>query len=150
MEHLLVILILGGIAFFKFLSSQSKKSTRNVPVERNPFQIKRMEIPMDHRMREALGLPTDFRPSPTISKKKELAINPVVLKKVLSPIPGVNIVKAPQKEYLITRHPTDHTDKHIGLYKALSSRSNLRQAIVLKEILDTPKGLLPDFSGYIR
>ena len=126
--------------------------TRRQTLERDPFKD----------LMDALGLPSDEAPPPPVARREEFFEEEEfasVEEPAPPPVPQPE-VKAPRWQAPSVRRPDEKTAKLASAFAAvgdkpqatyrgsklhdlLANRDNQRKAIVLAEILGTPKGLAP-------
>ena len=106
------------------------------------------------RLREALGLPDESdlpprrpvapRPLPTFRVEEVKAMVPAhdLERRVVTPPPLVFLDRLPAQPIISAEPREPAALSHSGLDELLRSRAGLRKAILVQEILGTPKGLV--------
>lgn len=152
MEQLVILVIIGLISLVNWLMQRSAELREKRKLERkslgipegNPFQEQQPAEETERldpdpaanmrRLMEALGLPMESEPAPPRKRSEDLP-------PPLPPPPTAAPSKPAFRPHRTAQVPAAPAPAS-ALSQALKQRGSLRQAIILREILGPPKGLV--------
>lgn len=172
LEQLVILVVLGVVAFVKWLLEKSAELRERDRTEKRLEQLEREQpappvlaprpiarpLPdieaAERRLRDALGLPSEPEAPPVKKVQKApppvpefVPQTPVIRHAPLADLEQRTVTPALSRKRAAFRMPSAKPETPVpaarsGLQDLLGSREGLRKAILAQEVLGTPKGLV--------